>query len=254
LSAKPEELCTHITDYLEMGGLFNPELANHDAVRDLLIDCRAALVAAEESLARSRHAHDQTVIHMEQEIQRSIVPYVIAKEQAEARASTVREMAAKVCESENTDAKAKYKLAELDGVVCNPVGAAPPADTPTPLIGDDEIDLIAAILDDGTYTKQERKDFNQLCNQSKLANRLSAARQEAEKDKSRLDFFQKHIERASETLGVKCGVYVNADDGTLQIGELEKWYSTDIREAIDAAIKKGRDVKNENQRVFPRID
>ena len=36
-----------ITAYLAGGGLFNPELANHDAVRDLLIDCRAALERAE---------------------------------------------------------------------------------------------------------------------------------------------------------------------------------------------------------------
>ena len=32
----PEE----ISQYLQTGGLFNPELANHDAVRDLLIRCR----------------------------------------------------------------------------------------------------------------------------------------------------------------------------------------------------------------------
>lgn len=36
-----------ITAYLAGGGLFNPELANHDAVRDLLIDARDALIAAE---------------------------------------------------------------------------------------------------------------------------------------------------------------------------------------------------------------
>jgi hypothetical protein len=40
------ELTQRITDYLAGGGLFNPELANHDAVRDLLIDCREALAAA----------------------------------------------------------------------------------------------------------------------------------------------------------------------------------------------------------------
>lgn len=34
-----------ITDYLSGGGLFNPELANHDEVRDLLIECRAALAS-----------------------------------------------------------------------------------------------------------------------------------------------------------------------------------------------------------------
>jgi len=37
------ELSQRITDYLRGGGLFNPEMANHEAVRDLLIDCRDAL-------------------------------------------------------------------------------------------------------------------------------------------------------------------------------------------------------------------
>jgi hypothetical protein len=36
-------LSERITAYLSGGGLFNPELANHDAVRDLLIECRAVL-------------------------------------------------------------------------------------------------------------------------------------------------------------------------------------------------------------------
>ncbi len=40
------EECERIAAYLTGGGLFNPELANHDAVRDLLIDCRAALESA----------------------------------------------------------------------------------------------------------------------------------------------------------------------------------------------------------------
>lgn len=40
------EVIERITAYLSGGGLFNPELANHDAVRDLLIDCRAALAAS----------------------------------------------------------------------------------------------------------------------------------------------------------------------------------------------------------------
>jgi hypothetical protein len=39
------DLTSRITAYLSGGGLFNPELANHDAVRDLLIDCRTALAA-----------------------------------------------------------------------------------------------------------------------------------------------------------------------------------------------------------------
>ena len=41
-----EALSRRITEYLSGGGLFNPELADHNAVRDLLIDCRAALDTA----------------------------------------------------------------------------------------------------------------------------------------------------------------------------------------------------------------
>lgn len=43
-----------ITDYLCSGGLFNPELANHDAVRDLLIDARDALTAERERADRAK--------------------------------------------------------------------------------------------------------------------------------------------------------------------------------------------------------
>jgi hypothetical protein len=41
-------LQARITAYLSLGGLFNPEMANHEAVRDLLIDCRTALDGKEE--------------------------------------------------------------------------------------------------------------------------------------------------------------------------------------------------------------
>ena len=37
-----------ITDYLSAGGLFNPEFADHVAVRDLLIDCRKVLAQPEQ--------------------------------------------------------------------------------------------------------------------------------------------------------------------------------------------------------------
>jgi len=40
---KAQELCDRITHYLWSGGLFNPELAMHDRVRDLLIECREVL-------------------------------------------------------------------------------------------------------------------------------------------------------------------------------------------------------------------
>jgi len=39
-----------IADYLFSGGLFNPELATHDNVRDLLLDCRTELIAANARL------------------------------------------------------------------------------------------------------------------------------------------------------------------------------------------------------------
>ena len=41
-----EQLSARITEYLRGGGLWNPECANHDNVRKLLIDCRNAFDAA----------------------------------------------------------------------------------------------------------------------------------------------------------------------------------------------------------------
>lgn len=43
MSEQTKELIDRITTYLSNGGLFNPELANHVTVRDLLIDCREVL-------------------------------------------------------------------------------------------------------------------------------------------------------------------------------------------------------------------
>ncbi len=40
------EMADRITQYLEVGGLFNPESMDHAKVRDLLIDCRDAIQAA----------------------------------------------------------------------------------------------------------------------------------------------------------------------------------------------------------------
>lgn len=48
------QLILRITDYLTGGGLFNPEMADHDAVRDLLIDCRNKLDQYEQELDRIR--------------------------------------------------------------------------------------------------------------------------------------------------------------------------------------------------------
>jgi hypothetical protein len=41
-----DALLDRIQGYLGNGGLFNPELMEHDKVRDLMLDCRAALRAA----------------------------------------------------------------------------------------------------------------------------------------------------------------------------------------------------------------
>jgi hypothetical protein len=38
-----QKLIDEITDYLCSGGLFNPELANHESVKDLLIEIREYL-------------------------------------------------------------------------------------------------------------------------------------------------------------------------------------------------------------------
>ena len=38
MTEKQQELIQRITEYLSSGGLFNPELMNNDAVRDLIID------------------------------------------------------------------------------------------------------------------------------------------------------------------------------------------------------------------------
>ena len=43
MNERIEELTDRITDYLSSGGLFNPELANHFAVRDLLIEIEKTL-------------------------------------------------------------------------------------------------------------------------------------------------------------------------------------------------------------------
>ena len=43
MNERTKELVDLITEYLSSGGLFNPELMDHEAVRDLLIECKEAL-------------------------------------------------------------------------------------------------------------------------------------------------------------------------------------------------------------------
>lgn len=42
-SMSKEEIIQEITYYLSSGGLFNPELANHEVVKDLLMNIREYL-------------------------------------------------------------------------------------------------------------------------------------------------------------------------------------------------------------------
>ena len=56
-----------ITDHLISGGMFNPELADHDAVRELLIDSREAihcLVRMVNALEKLRNATPAVQIYM----------------------------------------------------------------------------------------------------------------------------------------------------------------------------------------------
>ena len=48
-----------INDYLSCGGLFNPELMEHEKVRDLLLDCREEIM--ELQLARDRYHMDRDI-------------------------------------------------------------------------------------------------------------------------------------------------------------------------------------------------
>jgi hypothetical protein len=49
-----QELRQRVRDYLGNGGLFNPELMEHDKVRSLLLDVADALDAQEAEIARLR--------------------------------------------------------------------------------------------------------------------------------------------------------------------------------------------------------
>lgn len=61
-----------ITAYLCGGGLFNPELANHDAVRDLLIDCRDDLTALRQSAKKGAEESERLNLTARQALQAEI--------------------------------------------------------------------------------------------------------------------------------------------------------------------------------------
>lgn len=45
------ELLERIREYLTLGGLFNPELMEHDKVRDLIMDCREHITRTQPNAA-----------------------------------------------------------------------------------------------------------------------------------------------------------------------------------------------------------
>lgn len=54
-----QNLIDRITYYLSSGGLFNPELADHLAVRNLLMECREALAQPEQTNTRPYYTIDE---------------------------------------------------------------------------------------------------------------------------------------------------------------------------------------------------
>lgn len=60
---KLKEIADRITEYLCCGGLFNPELMEHDKVRQLLMDARAAINSLEVDLAK-----DEIMKEIKQEV------------------------------------------------------------------------------------------------------------------------------------------------------------------------------------------
>jgi hypothetical protein len=54
-------LVNHINEYLHAGGLFHPELANHEAVRDLLINCKDRIEELQRMIANNCDPYDATV-------------------------------------------------------------------------------------------------------------------------------------------------------------------------------------------------
>lgn len=62
-SSKPmnRHVPARITEYLATGGLFNPELMDHQAVRDLLIDARDVIEILERERRQSETAAEPSV-------------------------------------------------------------------------------------------------------------------------------------------------------------------------------------------------
>ena len=94
------ELISRITAYLSGGGLFNPELAIHDAVRDLLIDCRTAL-------SEPAAIGDAKVVPLEPTEAMLMAGYYPNFEKAKRREMYQAMLAAAPAEAHEPDARAK---------------------------------------------------------------------------------------------------------------------------------------------------
>ncbi len=72
-----------ITDYLASGGLFNPELADHDAVSRLLFDCREQLAAERKKVKAAEGAVFAARMLDERQVSEKVQTLVDALERAE---------------------------------------------------------------------------------------------------------------------------------------------------------------------------
>lgn len=59
---------TKIDQYLQVGGLFNPEMMDHDQVRDLIMECRSVIVKLDYDLgiATAKVTTKATIDHLRQ--------------------------------------------------------------------------------------------------------------------------------------------------------------------------------------------
>lgn len=59
------DIVERITEYLSAGGLFNPELMEHDKVRDMVIQCRDEIESLRSQLAKLQGGEACCVTHGE---------------------------------------------------------------------------------------------------------------------------------------------------------------------------------------------
>ena len=66
-----KDVPARITEYLSNGGAFNPELMNHDVVRDLLVDARDVI----ETVAREQNKPIKTTVVKKKKKRKVIDPF-----------------------------------------------------------------------------------------------------------------------------------------------------------------------------------